>query len=342
MPNFFPKLLPASPVGLEPICLPRFTGPLPSFYFSLVSFVFRKDLPVRNSVFQVFTIFVPRQHHHQPENRPVREPVSAPRRFSCRSFAPSLFSVAFALFSVLNFRHSFLLCCKLFLSPFPHFSLHPLFFSSSLIVQKNYSVRIAFTGPLPSFLLLVCFICFPQRPSCPKFRLRGLYNLCPFPASPSARKPTCPRTCLGPASFFLPIFCSFSIFCRFRVVFGFKFQALFSSLLRNCKLFLSPLPLFSFLFFPSSLVVRKNYPVHNAFTWPLPSFLRFACIVRFPQRPSCPKFRLRGLYNLCSLPTSPSARKPTCPSICLSFASFFLPIFCPNSIFYRFRVVFGF
>ena len=101
-------------------------------YFLFVSSVFRKDLPVRNFVFQVFTTFVPRQHHHQPENRPVREPVSAPRRFSCRSFAPSLFSVAFALFSVLNFRHFFLLCCEIanyFFLRFP-FSL---FFSFPLL-----------------------------------------------------------------------------------------------------------------------------------------------------------------------------------------------------------------
>ena len=100
---------------------------------------------------------------------------------------------------------------------------------------------------MPSFLRFACIVRFLQRPSCPKFRLQGLYNLCPFPASPSARKPTCPRTCLDSASFFLPIFCSISIFCRFRVVFCFKFQALFSSLLRNCRLFLSPLPLFAFL-----------------------------------------------------------------------------------------------
>ena len=78
-----------------------------------------------------------------------------------------------------------------------------------------------FTEPLPSFLLFACIVLFSQRPSCPKFRLSGLYNLCPLPTSPSARKPTCPRTCLGPASFFLPIFCSISIFCRFRVVFRF-------------------------------------------------------------------------------------------------------------------------
>ena len=97
-----------------------------------MSFVSRKDLPVRNSFFQVFTIFVPRQHHHQPENRPAREPVSTPRRFSCQSFVQTLFSVAFALFSVLNFRHFFLLCCEIanyFFLRFP-FSL---FFSFPLL-----------------------------------------------------------------------------------------------------------------------------------------------------------------------------------------------------------------
>ena len=93
-------------------------------YVSLVSFVFRKDLPVRNSVSEVFTIFVPRQHHHQPENRPVREPVSAPRRFSCRSFALSLFSVAFALFSVFSLQVLFLFDLTLFF--FSRLVLFPL------------------------------------------------------------------------------------------------------------------------------------------------------------------------------------------------------------------------
>ena len=35
-------------------------------YVSLVSSVFCKGPPVRNSVFQVFTIFVPCRHHYQP------------------------------------------------------------------------------------------------------------------------------------------------------------------------------------------------------------------------------------------------------------------------------------
>ena len=131
-------------------------------YFSLASSFFRKDLPVRNSVFQVFTIFVPCRHHHQPENRPVRVSVSAPRRFSCRPFAPSLFSVAFALFSVLNFRHFFLLCCEIadyFFLRFP-FSL---FFPSSLVVRKNYPVHNAFTWPLPSFLRFACIVRFSAK-----------------------------------------------------------------------------------------------------------------------------------------------------------------------------------
>ena len=132
LPNFFPKLLPASPVGLEPTCPPCFTEPLPSFfYFSLASSVFRKDLPVRNSVSKVFTIFVPCQHYRQPENRPVREPVSAPRRFSCQSFVQTLFSIAFALFSAFNFPcpvfSSLLQNCKLFFSPLPLFSFLSLF-----------------------------------------------------------------------------------------------------------------------------------------------------------------------------------------------------------------------
>ena len=105
MPNFFPKLLPASPVGLEPTCPPCFTEPLPSFfYFSLASSVFRKDLPVRNSVSKVFTIFVPCQHYRQPENRPVRKPISVPHRFSCRSLVQTLFSIAFALFSAFSLQ----------------------------------------------------------------------------------------------------------------------------------------------------------------------------------------------------------------------------------------------
>ena len=239
--------MPASPVGLDPTCPPRLQALCRLSYFLFVSSVFRKDPPVRNSVSEVFTIFVPRQHHHQPENRPVREPVSAPRRFSCRPFVPSLYSVAFALFSVFNFPcpvfSSLLQNANYFFLRFP-FSL---FFPSSLIVQKNYPVRITFTWPLPSFLRFACIVRFLQRPFCPKFPLSGLYNLCPLPALPSARKPTCPKTHLSSAPFFLPISCYISIFCRFRVVFCFKFQALFSSLLRNCRLFLSPLPLFAFL-----------------------------------------------------------------------------------------------
>ena len=120
-------------------------------YFLFVSSVFRKDLPVRNFVFQVFTTFVPCLHFLSALNRFVRP--------------------AYRAFAV--------------------------------------------------FLLFARVVRFPQRPSCPKFLLSGLYNLCPTPTSPSARKPTCPRTCLDSAPFFLPIFCSISIFCRFRVVFCF-------------------------------------------------------------------------------------------------------------------------
>ena len=125
----------------------------------------------------------------------------------------------------------------------------------------------------------------------------------------------------------------------YRLFFTFRLHRPFSA-----KTFLSEIPSFRSLQ-PLSLAgitISLELICPPCFTEPLPSFLLFARVVRFPQRPSCPKFRLSGLYNLCPTPTSPSARKPTCPSICLSSASFFLPIFCPNSIFYRFRVVFGF
>ena len=170
-----------------------------------------------------------------------------------------------------------------------------------------------FTGPLPSFLRFACIVRFPQRPSCPKFRLHGLYCLCSMPASSVGLDPTCPRTCLGPAPFFLPIFCSFSIFCRFRVVFCFKFQALFSSLLQIVSLSVPPFLSSSSLLFLFSHYPKKlscPYHLYRAFTV---FFLLFACIVRFSQRPSRPKFRLQGLYNLCPLPTLPSVRKLTCP-----------------------------
>ena len=141
---------------------------------------------------------------------------------------------------------------------------------------------------------------------------------------------------------FLPV----PYFFLFRFCFGG-----FPSRPSRCSIFSLPknfLLLFSCLlpnFFPKLLPaspVGLEPTCPPCFTEPLPSFLLFACIVRFSQRPSCPKFRLRGLYNLCPTPTSPSARKPTCPSICLSSASFFLPLFCLNSIFCRFRVVFCF
>ena len=70
-------------------------------------------------------------HHPSALNRPVREPVSAPRRFSCQSFVQTLFSIAFALFSVFNFPcpvfSSLLRNCRLFLSPLPLFSFLSLF-----------------------------------------------------------------------------------------------------------------------------------------------------------------------------------------------------------------------
>ena len=45
LPNFFPKLLPASPVGLEPTCPPCFTEPLPSYFtFRLLRSLFVKAI----------------------------------------------------------------------------------------------------------------------------------------------------------------------------------------------------------------------------------------------------------------------------------------------------------
>ena len=119
LPNFFPKLLPASPVGfkklscpyrlyktfavfltfrlcspfsaktflsevpsprslqplslacitisLELICPPRLQSLCRLSYVSLVSSVFCKDLPVRNSVSMVFTVFAPCLHPRRPE-----------------------------------------------------------------------------------------------------------------------------------------------------------------------------------------------------------------------------------------------------------------------------------
>ena len=68
------------------------------------------------------------------------------------------------------------------------FSASPFLFSSPLL---SLSVKIILSvSPLQVFcclfLLFACVIRFLQRPSCPKFRLSGLYNLCPLPASPSA------------------------------------------------------------------------------------------------------------------------------------------------------------
>ena len=111
-------------ISLELICPPRLQSLCCLSYFLFVSSVFRKDLPVRNSVSEVFTIFVPRQHHHQPENRPVRVSVSAPRRFSCQSFVQTLFSIAFALFSVFSLQVLFLFDLTLFF--FSRLVLFPL------------------------------------------------------------------------------------------------------------------------------------------------------------------------------------------------------------------------
>ena len=88
--------MPASPVGLDPTCPPRFTDPLPSFfYFSLASSVFRKGYPVRNSIFQVFTTFVPCLHFLSVLNRFVCPALQGLYRLftfrSCRSFSAKTF-----------------------------------------------------------------------------------------------------------------------------------------------------------------------------------------------------------------------------------------------------------
>ena len=164
LPNFFPKLLPASPVGLEPTCPPCFTEPLPSF------FTFRLHRPFFAKTF-LSEIPSPRSLQSlslagitiSPKTD-LSEYLSQLRVvFSCRPFAPSLFSVAFALFSVLNFRHFFLLCCEIArLYSFLRFPFS-LFFPSSLVVRKNYPVHNAFTWPLPSFLRFACIVRFSAK-----------------------------------------------------------------------------------------------------------------------------------------------------------------------------------
>ena len=176
-------------------------------------------------------------------------------------FLPALLAVLFFLFQKI-FSFSFPAFCR---TSFRSSCLH----HPSALTRP---VRPALQSLYRLFLLFACIVRFLQRPSCPKFRLQGLYCLCSMPASPSARKLTCP----------------------------------------------------------------------SLFTEPLPSFLRFACIVRFLQRPSCPNFRFQNLYCLCSMPASSVGLDPTCPRTCLGPASFFLPTFCSFSIFCRFRVVFGF
>ena len=114
-------------------------------YVSLVSSVFCKDLPVRNSVSEVFTILTPFLHHHQPENRTVRVSVSAPRRFSCQSFVQTLFSIAFALFSVFSLQVLFLFDLTLFFfSRLVLFSLRPCPCSSCLFPQALHTGNFPF------------------------------------------------------------------------------------------------------------------------------------------------------------------------------------------------------
>ena len=175
-------------------------------YFLFVSSVFRKDLPVRNPVSMVFTVFAPCLHHHQPENRPVREPVSAPRRFSCRPFAPSLFSVAFALFSAFNFPcPSF---CSFFRSLLTLFPVLLPFYSVLSLFHRQRAALFSSPRPVSSFGTMLAFVLlrsarlslpclFFPTPFVSSFRfssqqsfqsvllyLIGSYSLlCPFPSS---------------------------------------------------------------------------------------------------------------------------------------------------------------
>ena len=127
--------------------------------------------------------------------------------------------------------------------------------------------------------------------------------------------------------FFLPSFCPFcfSSFCLFPIFFcfvsdsGVFLPALLAVLFFLFqKIFSFSFPAFCRTSFRSSCLHHPsalNRPVRPALQSLCRLFLLFACIVRFSQRPSCPKFRLRGLYNLNPFPASPSARKPTCPSL---------------------------
>ena len=119
-------------VGLEPTCPPCFTEPLPSFfYFSLASSVFCKDLPVRNSVSEVFTIFVPRQHHRRPENQPVRVSVSASEPFPAHLLSKLYFlSLSRCFRFLISHVPSFLLYCKMQIISF---SASPVLFSFPLL-----------------------------------------------------------------------------------------------------------------------------------------------------------------------------------------------------------------
>ena len=134
-------------------------------------------------------------------------------------FCPYRLYMAFAVF--LTFRLYRPFSAKTLLSEIPSPRSLLSLLLSYIPVGPKTNLSVPLYRAFAVFLLFARVVRFPQRPSCPKFRLHGLYCLCSMPASPSARKPTCPRTCLGSAPFFLPIFCSFSIFCRFRVVFGF-------------------------------------------------------------------------------------------------------------------------
>ena len=175
-------------------------------YFSLASFAFRKGYPIRNSVSKVFTVFAPCLHHPSALTRPVRVSVSAPRRFSCRSFVQTLFSIAFALFSAFNFPcPSF---CSFFRSLLTLFPVLLPFYSVLSLFHRQRAALFSSPRPVSSFGTMLAFVLlrsarlslpclFFPTPFVSSFRfssqqsfqsvllyLIGSYSLlCPFPSS---------------------------------------------------------------------------------------------------------------------------------------------------------------
>ena len=153
--------------------------------------------------------------------------------------------------------------------------------------------------------------------------------------------------------FFLPPFCPFcfSSFCLFPIFFCFVSDSgVFLPALLAVLFFLFQ-KIFSFSFPAFCRTSFRSSCLHhpsalNRFVCPalqgLYRLFTFRSCRSFSAKtflPEIPSFRS---FCFCSPPASPSARKPTCPRTCLDSAPFFLPIFCPNSIFCRFRVVFRF